>query len=96
MPAAARRSALVWAKRARPEERKWMSAPSDALAGEKRQPQHEGGLDRHIRILRLAAWSRGGAYHLIARPSHSVRLPRRRRPASYDAQFLTLNFIFPK
>src|ERR1035437_2528510 len=25
--------------------------------------------------------------------THNVRLPRRRRPASYSAQFLTLNFI---
>jgi hypothetical protein len=27
--------------------------------------------------------------------THSVRLPRRQRPASYEAQFLILNFIFP-
>src|SRR5450631_475164 len=26
--------------------------------------------------------------------THNVRLPRRRRPASYAAQFFTLNFIF--
>lgn len=26
--------------------------------------------------------------------THRVRLPRRRRPASYSAQFVTLNFIF--
>ncbi|MGZ2472010.1 hypothetical protein ACVI1N_000301 [Sinorhizobium medicae] len=27
--------------------------------------------------------------------SHKVKLPRRRNPASYSGQFVTLNFILP-
>lgn len=41
-------------------------------------------------------WGRGAACQLAIASSvtHKVRLPRRRRPASYSAQFVTLNFIF--
>ena len=32
---------------------------------------------------------------LVGRSTQRVKLPRRRRPASYSAQFVTLNFILP-
>lgn len=63
------------------------------------QPQRQGGLNCQIGISWLAAPclpARGYCHPTSASGViHSVKLPRRRRPASYSAQFVTLNFILP-
>lgn len=60
--------------------------------------QHQRSFDRQIRVTRLPplVMRRGAAQPAsVSGVIQSVKLPRRLRPASYSAQFVTLNFILP-
>ena len=76
----------------------WVQPLGLAQRQVKCQPQHQARLDGQVRIVGLptAGVGRRVARHaaITSCVTHNVRLPRRRSPASYCAQFLTLNFIF--